>query len=68
MPVRTTLRRWGNSYSVVIPKDTALKEGIKENDEVEVTIRKAVDIRSLFGKYRFDDVQRLKDELREGWG
>lgn len=68
MVIRTTLRKWGNSYGVVIPKDVALKEGIRENDEVEVVIKKAVDIRSLFGKYRFDDVQRVKDELREGWG
>ncbi len=68
MSIRTTLKRWGNSYGVVIPKDVAAKKRIKENDEVEVIIRKAVDIRDLFGKYRFDDVQKLKDELREGWG
>jgi len=68
MPIRTTLKRWGNSYGVVIPKDMAMKEGIKENDEVEVIIRKTMDIRNLFGKYRFDDAQKLKDELREGWG
>jgi len=68
MVIRTTLRKWGNSYGVVIPKDVALKEGIKEDDEVEVIIKKAVDIRSLFGKYKFEDVQRVKDELREGWG
>jgi len=68
MVIKTTLRKWGNSYGVVIPKDAALKEGIKENDEVEVIIKKAVDIRSLFGKYKFENVQRVKDELREGWG
>ncbi len=68
MVIRTTLRKWGNSYGVVIPKEAALKEGIKENDEVEVIIKKPVDIRSLFGKYKFEDVQRVKDELRESWG
>jgi len=68
MPFRTILRRWGNSYGVVIPKDVALKVGIKENDEVEVTIKRAVDLKDLFGKYRFEDVQKLKDELRKGWG
>jgi len=68
MPFRTILRRWGNSYGVVIPKDVALKEGIKEDDEVEVTIKRAVDLKDLFGKYRFEDVQKLKDELRKGWG
>jgi len=66
--IRATLRRWGNSYGVIIPKDVALKEGLRENDEVEVTVKKAVDIQSLFGKYKLYDAQKVKDELREGWG
>jgi len=68
MPIRTVLKRWGNSYGIIIPKDVAVREGINENDEVEVIIKRAGNIRDLFGKYRFEDVQRLKDELREGWG
>ena len=57
MSIRAVLKRWGNSYGVVIPKDVAAKQGIKENDEVEVTITRAGDMRSLFGRYRFDDVR-----------
>jgi len=68
MPIRTVLKRWGNSYGIIIPKDVAVREGINENDEVEVIIKRAGNIRDLFGKYRFEDIQRLKDELREGWG
>jgi len=60
MAVRSVVRKWGNSLGVVIP-------GLKENDEVEIVIRKAVDIRQLFGKYKFRDLQSVKDELREGW-
>lgn len=67
MVIRSVVRRWGNSLGVVIPREEASKEGIRENDEVEVVIRKAVDIRQLFGKYKFKDLQSLKDELREGW-
>jgi len=67
MVVRATIKRWGNSYGVVIPKDVVQKEGLRENDEVEVIVKKAVDIQSLFGKYKFYDVQKVKDELREGW-
>jgi antitoxin component of MazEF toxin-antitoxin module len=67
MAVRTVVRRWGNSLGVVIPSEEVSKEGLKENDEVEIVIRKAVDIRQLFGKYKFRDVQSVKDELREGW-
>ncbi len=67
MAIRTKLRRWGNSLGVVIPRDEASREGLRENDEVEVLVRKAVNIRQLFGKYKFRDLQSLKDELREGW-
>jgi len=61
------MRKWGNSLGVVIPREEASKEGLHENDEVEIVIRKAVDIRQLFGKYKFRELQSLKDELREGW-
>ncbi len=67
MPIRTVVRRWGNSLGIVIPREEASKEGIGENDEVEVVVRKAVDIRQLFGKYKFRDLQSVKDEMREGW-
>ncbi len=67
MAIRTVMRKWGNSLGVVIPREEATKEGLKENDEVEIVIRKAVDIRQLFGRYKFRDLQSLKDEMREGW-
>ena len=67
MVIRTIVRKWGNSLGVVIPSKEASREGLRENDEVEVVIRKALDIRQLFGKYRFRDLQKLKEELREGW-
>jgi antitoxin component of MazEF toxin-antitoxin module len=67
MAIRTVVRKWGNSLGVVIPSEEASKEGLRENDEVEVVIRKALDIRELFGRYRFRDLQKLKEELREGW-
>ena len=52
---------------VVIPSEEAAREGLKENDEVEIIIRKTVDVKELFGRYKFKDLQRLKDELRQGW-
>ncbi len=67
MAIRTVVRKWGNSLGIVIPREEASREGIKENDEVEVVVRKATDIRQLFGKYKFKDVQAVKEELREGW-
>jgi len=65
--ILTVVRKQGNSLRVVIPSEEASKEGLKENDEIEIVIRKLIDIRELFGKYRFRDLQSLKDELPEGW-
>src|SRR5439155_19208746 len=42
MAIRTVMRKWGNSLGVVIPREEASKEGLHENDEVEIVIRKAV--------------------------
>src|SRR6266516_1485686 len=49
-----------NSLGIVIPKEEATKKGLREVDEVEVVMRKASDIRELFGKYEFRDLQKLK--------
>src|SRR6266487_5867792 len=67
MAIRTIVRKWCNSLGMVIPKEEATKKGLREVDEVEVVMRKASDIRELFGKYEFRDLQKLKNELREGW-
>ncbi len=42
---------------------------MKENDVVEIDVRKSVDIRELFGKYKFKKktLQQVKDEMRRGW-
>lgn len=69
MGARTTVKRWGNSLGVIIPREEAVKNGLKENDVVEIDVRKTVDIHELFGKYKFKKktLQQVKDEMRKGW-
>jgi len=67
MQVKARLRRWGNSYGVVLPKEVVEKEGLKEGDEVEISVRRVSDIRRLFGRYPFKDLQFEKEEMRKGW-
>src|SRR3989442_406124 len=64
---KAKLKRWGNSYGVVVPKEVVEKEGLKEGEVVEISVRKASDIRRLFGKYPFKDLQYEKEEMRKGW-
>ena len=68
MQTKSRLKRWGNSYGVVVPKGIVEREGLTEGEMVEVSIRKASDIGHLFGKYLFGDLQAQKEAIRKGWG
>lgn len=65
--LKARLKAWGNSLGVIIPKEVVNQIGLKEGQEVEVSLRKAADIKHLFGKYPVGDAQKAKDEMREGW-
>lgn len=43
------------------------KEGLKEGEEVEISVRRLEDIRALRGKYHFKDLQYEKNEMKSGW-
>ena len=67
MNVKAKVKCWGNSLGIVLPKTLVEEEGLKEGEEVEVTVRKVSDVRSLRGKYPFKDLQHEKDEMKRGW-
>ncbi len=68
MNTKAKIKCWGNSLGIVLPKGMVEEEGLKEGEEVEITVRKMFDVRSLRGKYPFKDLQHEKDEMRRGWG
>lgn len=62
------VKRWGNSYGIVLPKGLVKDNGIVENDTVEVMVRKVADLSSLFGRLRTGrNTQSIKDDMRDGW-
>lgn len=63
--LKTKLRKWGNSFGVVVPINSLQTENLKENEEVRVfiTSERKVDLRKLFGKHKFrKSVKRLMRE------
>ncbi len=69
MAIETTVRRWGNSFGVVLPRDVLKDKQLKENDVVLLEIVKRADFRDVFGKMkRKSSGQRFKDAARAGWG
>ncbi|MGI0102744.1 MAG: AbrB/MazE/SpoVT family DNA-binding domain-containing protein [Nitrosotalea sp.] len=68
MQAKSKLKRWGNSYGVIVPKEIIEKEGIKEGEMVEISVRRTSDVRRLFGRYRFKNLQAQKEAMRKDWG
>lgn len=64
---KSKLKRWGNSFGVLVPKELVEKEGLREGEEVQISVSKTSDIRHLFGKYPFKDLQKQKEKMKEGW-
>ena len=71
MTTEVTVRKWGNSLGVILPKEVVEKRSLKENDKIVlIDVVKKVDLTPLFGslkgKIRLSG-QQLKDMAREGW-
>jgi len=67
--VKTKLKRWGNSFGVVVPINSVEEEGAKEGDEVIILMRKKEKInilRETFGTHKFKKpVEKLMKEMDE---
>jgi bifunctional DNA-binding transcriptional regulator/antitoxin component of YhaV-PrlF toxin-antitoxin module len=64
MSVYVKVKRWGNSFGVVIPKETAEELAIHENEEVEIEIKKSRHLSEFYGalkgkKIAFSEEDRL---------
>ncbi len=66
--IETTAKRWGASLAVIIPKEIAEKEQIKEGDKIHIKVEKHADLTHIFGKAKVNlSAQKFKDMCREGW-
>lgn len=66
--IETIAKRWGASLAVIIPKEIAEKEQIKEGDRIHIKVEKHADLSHIFGKAKIHvSAQKFKDMCREGW-
>lgn len=67
--VYATVKKWGNSFGVLLPVEYVRNKKLCENELVEVEIRKKnLTLKELFGTLkRTKSAQRIKDEMRAGW-
>jgi len=52
--ITAKVRRWGNSYGIIISSDVIKNKGIREGEEVDaILIKKSNVLRKTFGKVKF---------------
>ena len=64
--VESTIKRWGNSFGIIIPTEVMKKENLKEGQKIDVILLKKSDIlKKTFGTLKLKkSAQKIKDELR----
>jgi len=69
MQTKTRIKEWGNSLGVTIPKEIVIKENLRPNDQVTITITKKEILKDFFGKLKKVKInaQKMKDESRKMW-
>jgi antitoxin component of MazEF toxin-antitoxin module len=67
--VNAVVKKWGNSYGVILPVKIVREKDLSENDIIEIRIKKKIrNIEALYGSLKLDrSTQKIKDELRDGW-
>lgn len=65
--IKTKLKRWGNSFGVVVPLSAVKQTKTKEGDEVTILMRKEKpNLRKLFGAHKFSKpVKQLMKKMDE---
>ena len=66
--IKTKLRKWGNSFGVVVPSSKIANQNLKEGDLVHIflTANDKLNLKNLFGKHKFQKpVQKLIKEMDE---
>ena len=70
MEIETTVKKIGNSFGVLFPKEFVRNENLKENKKVIINIVKIADLSDIFGSLKGKmkmSGQKMKDLAREGW-
>ena len=68
MTIQATVKKWGNSVGILIPKEILKSENIKVDREIFFDIVKKADLTNIFGSLeRKLSGQNFKDMVRKGW-
>ena len=68
MNIQTTVKKWGNSVGIILPKEIVEMEKIKVNERILINIVREADLTNIFGSLKKGiSGQEFKDMVRKGW-
>jgi antitoxin component of MazEF toxin-antitoxin module len=68
MEIQGTLRRWGNSFGIVVPVEIVRENRLREGEEITIKVERNKGIKEMFGSLKLKkSAQQIKDELRKEW-
>ena len=69
MAVEVKIKKWGNSFGIVLPMEFVEQKKLKENETISIEVVRKADLSDVFGmiKKRKMSGQEFKDMVREGW-
>jgi len=68
MAIDATIRKWGNSFGILLPKEFVERQGFCENEVISVQVVKKADLSRTFGIiHRKATGQGFKEMVRKGW-
>ena len=67
--VQVVVKKWGNSFGVILPKKVINEIKISEEDVLEIEIKRKVrPLNQLFGTLNDNkSTAQIKNEMKEGW-
>lgn len=65
--IKTKLRKWGNSFGIVVPLKFAESAKIKDGDEITILLKnEKPNLKKLFGAHKFSrPIEQLMKEMDE---
>ena len=68
MAIEVTVKKWGNSLGLVLPKEFVEERHLRDNEHVLVEVVKEADLSKHFGRLkRTMTGQDFKNMIRKGW-
>jgi len=68
MSIEAEIKKWGNSFGIILPKSLIEEAGLKEKDKIVINVIKKADISKTFGTIKRKlSGKEFKEIVKKSW-